>query len=158
MAFPKGINLQTAFSAVCQTTWEHGALGCRAALYFLGIAGYKPRTTARRKTHLKQRDRVKKNDLVIESFGLPKISVSDLRDTSSVLGRTQKEVYKACVATINVADKAIAHWTEVGAGGGDLMAQTAVCGQAVIHLIDLHLYSALGSDRPSGSRLFELRQ
>jgi hypothetical protein len=117
---------------------EMGAIYCRVLLEFLGVglddSGSSLRVVRRRKP----------DDVGIEHFGLPPLSLDAVADTE--LGATA-DVHRACVVTIHIAHKAVAHLTTGRQPDADLR-RLHLCSRLVPRLVVKNLYGALNRPEP----------
>jgi len=117
---------------------EMGAIYCRVLLEFLGISLNKPQD------HLANGRRRGVDDVGIEHFGLDRLGVCD------VLGAPFGEadvIERACVTTIRIAHKAVAHLTAKREPNDDIR-RLHLCSKLVPWLVCRHLYEALGMPHP----------
>lgn len=117
---------------------EIGSVYSRVLLEFLGI------TASRSKNCLVEVDRRVAGDVGIENFpNLSRLSTANV--LNAPFGQSE-EIERACITTIAVANKAVAHLTKGGAAHS--VADLRLCSQVVPWLILKHVYEPLGAPRP----------
>lgn len=114
---------------------EVGAIYCRVLLEFLGLG--------LEDGQLAERTNRRGDDVGIEDFDLPRVTLADLDAVAS----DHSDIRAYCATTVYVAHKAIAHLTNAPV---DLETIPHVhdCGLATLRLMERHLYEALGRPVP----------
>jgi hypothetical protein len=115
---------------------EMGAVSCRVLLEFLGLRLDQTATPpVMRGVPTRMGD-----DIGIEDFGLPRVTLDDLDAVSLEIPGWGRQV---CAETVYISNKAIAHLTRAPV---DLEAlpQLSDCGLATLRLMERHVYGALG--------------
>ncbi len=115
---------------------EMGAVYCRVLLEFLGIGLTHDRLASGRNR--------KTDDVGIEHFGLEQVALADLRRAPFGDGQ---QIEQACVTTIHIAHKAVAHLTTGRQPDSDLQ-RLYLSSKLVPWLVSKHLYDALGLPEP----------
>ena len=115
---------------------EMGAVYCRVLLEFLGITLTKGK--------LASKSSVRQDDVGIDTFGLKQVTLAELRSAPFGDG---DQIEQACVTTILIAHKAVAHLTIGHQPDSDLQ-RLHLSSRLVPWLVSRHLYVALGLPEP----------
>lgn len=134
-----GVIQSKTYRILTNPFFEIGCIFCRVMLEFLGIT-----LSKERKKLMEKSKKSNATDIWIADFGIPTVKVADL--CSSTLERPQF-IEEACVETILVANKAIAHLTQGSFPPADpprikLGAKTVLSG------VENHLYKKLSIEIP----------
>ena len=116
---------------------ETGAISCRVMLEFLGIG--LDRNGALVEVAVRKPD-----DITIERFGVPRVVLADL---NAYAGSERDAVHRACIATIHMANKAVAHFTiaPIDRLGFERL---LLCGKTIVDLVEQHLYAKIEKEMP----------
>lgn len=117
---------------------ESGVLNCRALLEFLGLRADKT-------DRLVQRGRARKDDVVIEHYGLPKVTVEEV--TSKYPGPNE-EAESAIAGLMYLANKVLAHNTTLVEIGDVTWDHLEIASRGVPNLVISYFYTRLNESPP----------